>query len=56
MDRNGTEVVLLVYEETPDANPEYSTIVYGMAQGNPQEVLDFFFVRAIHETLESLRV
>ena len=45
MDRNGTEVVLRVYEETPDANPEYSTIVYGMAPGNPQEVLDFFSIQ-----------
>ena len=45
LDRNGTEVVLSVSEEIPDANPEYSTIVYGMAQGNPQEVISFFSVR-----------
>ena len=34
---------------TPDANPEYSSIVYRMAdaeQQDQQEVLDFFYVSA----------
>ena len=49
LDRNGTEVRLMVYEETPDANLDYKTIIYGMLPSNPQAVLDFFNVRVIFQ-------
>ena len=39
----------MVYEETPDANLDYKTIIYGMLPSNPQAVLDFFNVRVIFQ-------